>query len=382
MIRVIFAFLLSVHGLIHVLGFVKEFGLARVDGLSGQTTLALSDNWHKPVGLLWLAACVLFIGAAVGYLAKKEWWMMVAFAAVILSQALLILYWQDAKFGTLANVLILAGILLSYAHWNFQAKVKQELELFLPKQSQETTLVTADMLSELPPVVQKWLIRSKVVGKELTQQVYLKQLGQMRTKPDGAWMPVRAEEFFTVHNPGFFWVADVTAAPYLHLYGRDKYENGRGHMLIKLLSFFPVANATGNQIDQGTLLRYLGEIVWFPSAALSKYITWQQLDATSAKATMQYGGVSASGIFTFTPEGDILRVEADRYYDRKEGATLEKWVVTTEDGTYKDFEGIRIPAKSQVTWKLKEGDFTWFKLEIEEVDYNPDTRPEELVLTH
>ena len=183
-------------------------------------------------------------------------------------------------------------------------------------------------------------------------------------------MPVTAEQYFTVSSPGFLWLADVKAAPLVHLAGRDKYYQGKGHMLIKLFSVFAVANARGQEIDQGALLRYLAEIVWFPSAALQNYITWEQIDATAARATMRYGDISASGIFTFTPAGDFLSFEAKRYYDRKTGATLETWFVAVEGDSYKAFGGIRIPEKAAVTWKLATGDFTWFKVEIVDVIYN------------
>ena len=55
---------------------------------------------------------------------------------------------------------------------------------------------------------------------------------------------------------------------WLPLVGRDKYVNGRGNRLIKALSAVPVVNAADAKTEQGTLLRYLGEICWFPAAAL------------------------------------------------------------------------------------------------------------------
>jgi hypothetical protein len=59
---------------------------------------------------------------------------------------------------------------------------------------------------------------------------------------------------------------------------------------------------------------------------------------------------------------------ADRYKDVGPNATLEKWLVTTTDT--KEFNGTRIPYKSEVTWKLKEGDFTWAKMELTELEFN------------
>jgi len=85
---------------------------------------------------------------------------------------------------------------------------------------------------------------------------------------------------------------------------------------------------------------------------------------------MSYSGITASGVFAFNTDGDVVSFEAKRYYDRKEGPTLETWFIAVDENSYREFESIRIPAKSAVTWKLKIGDFNWFKLEITNVKYN------------
>jgi hypothetical protein len=97
------------------------------------------------------------------------------------------------------------------------------------------------------------------------------------------------------------------------------------------------------------------------------------MDSVSAKVTMTYGGISASGLIKFDVDGDMVSFEAKRYYDRKEGATLEDWFIQVDPDGYREFQGVRIPARSSVTWKFKEGDFTWFRLEITGIKYNEPT---------
>ena len=230
-------------------------------------------------------------------------------------------------------------------------------------------MITDQMISHFPEIVRKWLKSSNVIGKEFIRSVYLKQVGRMRTSRSGKWLRIKAEQFNTVEPPGFLWLADVRVAPFIHLSGRDSYQNGKGQMLIKFLSVIPVINARGPEIDQGALLRYLAEIVWFPTAALASYITWKEVDSSTAEATISYGEVTASAQFKFTQEGDFESLDARRYYDRRTGATLEHWHIQSDGSGYKTFEGFRIPAKSEVTWKLKEGDFTWFQVEITHVEY-------------
>jgi hypothetical protein len=369
MLRILFSLIIIIHGLIHLLGFVKEFNLASVDQLTGKTLFTFSGSTAKVIGFLWLVACAQFLTSSIIYLLKKDWWRIVASLSFILSQSLIILYWQDAKYGTIANIILLLVIIPSYGTWNFNQMVKHELEDFLKFTDKKEQIITSRQFINFPPVVQKWLIRSGITGKISSGYVYLMQKGKMRTSPDGKWMNAEAEQYFDTYDPGFIWIADVSMNPVLKLKGRDKYERGHGHMLIKLMSLFPVVDSRGAETDQGTMLRYLGEAVWFPQFALSPWLKWEPLDSTRAKVTMNYKGVSASGIFTFSKEGDFVSFSAERYYDRKDGATLEDWLVTADPQGYKVFEGIRVPAKLSVTWQLKTGDFTWYNLEVEKIRY-------------
>jgi hypothetical protein len=226
-------------------------------------------------------------------------------------------------------------------------------------------------MDALPAVVQKWLVRSNVAGRNVFQTVQLNQTGQMRTRPDGKWMTFTAEQWFRVQDPGFIWTTFVNAPVGLKLLGRDRYAGGEGHMIIKMLSWIPVVNSSGKEIDQGSMLRYLAEIVWFPSAALEPYIRWEEVDSLTATATMTWGETTSTGTFKFNQEGDFISFEALRYYNRKDSATPERWYIQAEPDGYAEFDDVRIPVKLSVTWKLKEGDFRWLELEVTGIVYNP-----------
>ena len=148
-----------------------------------------------------------------------------------------------------------------------------------------------------------------------------------------------------------------------------EYVEGQGHMLIKLLSLFPVADSKGPEIDQGALLRYMAEMIWYPTVAMAPYIKWTSVDDNSAKATMSYGGITASGTFSFSKEGAVTGFKALRYYSRAGKATLEPWIISIDPNSYHMVNGYSVPAKARITWELEEGSFTWFELEVYDLEY-------------
>ncbi|MGE5422542.1 MAG: DUF6544 family protein [Ignavibacteriales bacterium] len=251
----------------------------------------------------------------------------------------------------------------------FQRKVKREVSaLFQAQGKTETQIVSAEDLKDLPACVKQWLVGAGVVGKEKIHTARLYHVGMMKTKPESAWLPFKAEYYYTIDNPGFIWHADVKAAPIVHLAGRDMLCQGKGNMLIKLFSLITVADGWGPEIDQGTLLRFLAEIVWFPTAALSPYIDWKSIDDNKAQATINVDGQSASGTFIFNDEGLPAQFEAQRYMSIDGRYSLEKWIVATSD--FKEMNGIIGPASVEVAWDLPSGKFIWFKATNGTIRYN------------
>jgi len=272
-------------------------------------------------------------------------------------------------------VLIILGVIvaliassITIGNITFNEKVKNEIgELFKSKEIIPEVVTETD-IEGLPEPVQKWLKNSQIIGKERIFAVRLKQKGLIRTKEGQPWMPAEAEQYFTIDEPGFIWKTKVKMAPLLYLVGRDKYYEGKGDMLIKFIALITVVDARGKEIDQGTMVRYLGETVWFPTAVLSNYIEWESIDSNSARATMSYKGVTASAVFKFNENDEVISFVCKRYMTVDDQYSLENYSVNLKD--YKELDGIRIPTKGEAVWNLKTGDFSVYQCEITEIEYN------------
>lgn len=367
LMKIFLLLLIILHGLIHFIGFARLWNIFNLKGFSGHTFFAIPDAVLKPLGLLWLISMLLFLLSAARIMSGGYWWA-IAIIAVLLSQTLIFIYWQDAKAGTLANVLILVLAIINFADWSFNRYVQREIREIINKgNSASSDIITAASIKELPGCVQTWLMASGVVGRKKIKTVHLKQKGEMRTDADGRWMPAVAEQFFNIDNPAFIWRVKVDMNALIWYSGRDKFTDGAGSMLIRILSIIPIVNSSGPEIDQGSLLRFLGEMCWFPSAAISPYLKWESINTTSAKVTMRIGSTEASGVFRFDSKGNILSFSAKRYMADGKTKTLEDWYVPCRE--WKVLNGFNIPVKGEVIWSLKSGDFSYYKWKITDINY-------------
>lgn len=365
--KYIFAIIIILHALLHLLGFVKEFKLAQVSQISGDTLLGLPDTAKRIAGSLWLLACLSFLVTVGQYLRGNDSWWMWAVVSIILSQALIILYWHDAKAGTIANIIILAVAAFGYGQYSFNRMVDTEADKIITASHSQQKVVTEEMIQALPAPVQRWLRSSGVAGKPLPYNLRLKQTGKMRTAPSQAWMKVEAEQYFNIEEPAFVWQVH-TRMKGMPVNGRDKYVNGKGSMLITASGLIRIVDASAMEINQGSMLRYMGELCWFPAAALSKYISWEEIDEHHAKMIMEYEGLKAEGMCTIDDKGRLTRFDAKRYMGSGKDAVLNDWYAECLE--WQEMDGVVVPVKGTVNWKLKEGPFDYYHYTITQLEYN------------
>jgi hypothetical protein len=361
MLNYSFALLLLIHGTIHLVGFARGWSFMRT-GISGDTSADLKGR-TKLVNIIGVVTCILFVLAMIAYLNNSGWWWVLSIPAIVLSQVLISFYWNDAKFGTIMNVVVLLVVIIYAADWSLNRKIQGDAIRILSMSKQG---VNNERLNELPLPVRKWISASGSLRYNVST-VRLKQSGFMRTSEDASWMPFTAKQYINTDEPSFVWEAGITAGKLFTITGYDKYIDGEGHMRIRFLSVVPLADSKGSEINQGSLLRYLAEGMWYPSAMLNEYVQWKEINDSSALASITYGGITASGTFTFNRNNDVVSFSAERYREKGGTYQLQTWLI--RNVAYKGFQGVRIPYKSEVSWISGEGTFNWLSMEVEEIEY-------------
>jgi hypothetical protein len=269
-----------------------------------------------------------------------------------------------------AFVIIIAAIaVVAAGRIRFERRVARERDGIARRAADAGPHSVLDRIEGLPEPVQRYLRYAVPEGHPPVRIARLTQEGVFRTAVGQKWMPMQAEQCFTPNPSAFLWHAKVRSAPLLWIAVRDTYDRKRGNVLVRLLSTIPLADATGPEIDVSSLLRFLAEMVWFPTAFLDdSRIVWEGIDDSHARAAITDGALAGSLVCTFDPEGKMTRCATDeRFMMTGDRVTRERW--TGHFHRYEEREGFRIPTEIEAEWNLTGGDFSYGRIRVTGIAY-------------
>jgi len=229
------------------------------------------------------------------------------------------------------------------------------------------TIVREEMIEQLPAPVRRSLQRSGVVGTEIPSSVVVRQRGRIRTDEDARWLRFSALQEYQVDPPGFVWKASLKIGGITVGRAIDTLAHGRGHMKVRLLGAFTVVDEAGPELDQGTLLRWLNETMWFPAVWATDAISWQPIDDTSARASVTVGDLTVDAVFVFDDEGRLVDCRANRYFVDSERTFMAPWSTPLSD--HMTFGDVDLPSSGSAVWSLDEGDLEYIQIEVTDVHY-------------
>ncbi len=350
------------HGMIHLLGFVKGFHIKEVKEL----TLPIS----KPVGLLWLSATVLFILYGILFLTNSRYAWLAGIIAVAVSQILVILFWKDARYGTLPNAVVLLVSLVGYGsfllHNEFTSRVKAG---FAENKTLTTTILTEADIAHLPAIVQKYLRYTKSVGQPRIMNFRAEFTGGMRSKPDDGYMKVRSVQYNFCQYPARYFLM-LASRMGLPATGLHLYHNETATFEVKMLNWLKVVDAKGDKMNQAETVTLLNDMCFIaPATLIDRRICWETISDTTVNAVFKNGNISISAVLYFNEKGELRNfISNDRFETDGKKYNNYPWATPVED--YRMINGYLLPGKAKLIYQKPEGDFVYGELEFKSLKFN------------
>lgn len=341
--KISYSLLLIIHGLIHFTDFARAYHF--------RTMEQVTKNIPKLIGLLWMASGLLFIMAAILYFLKKDAWSILAIVAVVFSQILILLFWKDAKLGTIPNAIILVIAIIGLAAIRFEDSYRNDVLSAMQNVQIENEIIKEKDLKQLPLPVQKYLRYVGVLGTPRVQNFKIIFEGEMRDKGKN-WFKFNSEQYNFIQSPTrlFFMNASVRGLP---TSGYHSYKDENAEMLIKLLSLFPVVHIEGYKLYATETVTFFNDLCMFaPAGLIDERIVWEKINDMSVRATFTSNGTTISAILYFNKKGQLVNFVSE---DRISVAEMKTFPFSTPVKNYQNINGFNLPSQAEAVWQYPDG---------------------------
>jgi len=372
--KIVFAVLLLLHGLIHLLGSAKAFGLMAMP----QFTQPIS----KPMGIVWLSAALLFVVTTVAVLAWPERWWLIGAAAIVVSQVAILSSWTDARFGTIANLIALVGVIVGFASsgpWSMRAQFQRDVNDGLGRTTSMPLLRDAD-IAALPPAVQRYIRLSGAVGQPRVQNFRARFHGRIRSGPTARWITFTGSQYNFYDAPSRLFYMDGTMFG-IPVKVFHRFIGPSATMRVRLASLFPIVDASGPMMDRAETVTLFNDLcVFAPGALISPNITWHEIDALTVDATFTNRTHTVSAVLSFNTAGELIDFVADgRGAASADGKSFVEMRWSTPLRDYRTFGVHRMAAHGDGVWHAPAGTYSYLEFDIDDVVFNvtaasPDAR--------
>jgi hypothetical protein len=366
--RILFVVIVIIHGLIHVLGFVKGFGLKEVKELS----LPIS----KSAALVWLVAFILFLVYSLMFINNARYAWLAGLATAILSQILILFFWKDAKFGTIPNILI---VLVSWVGAG-AFMIKNEFDHLVNNDFHQNNSASTDIIAEsdiahLPGVVQKYLRYTRSFGQPKIKNFRAEFTGGMRGNPDDEYMKLHSVQYNFYQKPSRFFYMEAKKAG-LPASGLHSYIDGTATFQVKLLNWWNAVDAKGEKLNQAETVTLFNDMCCIaPATLIDRNISWEVIHDTLVKASFTNEGITIQAMLYFNKKGELINfISEDRY--ETDGKIYNNYPWSTPLENYKEINGHLLPGKAKLVYHRPEGEFIYGELVYRSLMYNLENRAE------
>ena len=365
-----FALVVALHGLIHLLGTAKAFGAAELP--------QLTEPISPPLGMVWLAAAVLLVSAAALLFFWPRGWWAIGLAGVAMSTIAIVPVWSDAKFGALANGVVLIGILFGFLEqgpFSLRAAYDRDVRGRLAAVSHPDLLSEADLV-HLPSPVQKYLRAAGVVGRPRVRSLRARMHGRIRSGRDAPWMSFASEQYNFLDEPARFFYLNASMWR-IPVQGYHRFAGTSASMDVKAAALVHVARASGEGMTQSETVTLFNDMcILAPASLVDRTISWETLDARHVKATFTRGAYTIAATLEFDDSGELRDfVTDDRYQLSADGRSMKRVRWSTPLAEHRSLNGVRLAAAGTGRWHEAEGEYDYVQLTIDAVDYNVHDQP-------
>lgn len=273
-----------------------------------------------------------------------------------------------------ALLIIIGGIIIWFhiPYSPVKSRFKKDIKNLMYENQLQTDneLFSKDEFSHLPSAVQKYIQSCGYIGKRkmsyLKMEYYNVKFMQGKSGPA---LTIDYTQYNFIKEPCRMALIDssIFGIPFE---GYDYYQNGRGGMKGVLAKAVTLFDQKGIDMDKACLATFLAESLFAPAILLQDYIRFEEISDYEVRAEITYGGQTASGVFTFNEQYEMISFTTNDRAATGTDGRMEYIPWSARCQEYQTTEnGIKFPTKFQAVWNYPDDDFVYFDGDISEISY-------------
>jgi len=195
----------------------------------------------------------------------------------------------------------------------------------------ESDYLTSEDLACLPPIVQKYLNYTGVVGKPKVHNMNVNFKGRIRSSAESGWMELNASQYSFFDVPVRLFHMN-TQTPTNDFFIHKDVQASVNFTVSKLFSIVNDKKETMDQAETVTLLKEM--CVMAPATLTDSNIKWETIDDLTVKATFRNGDITINALLFFNEQGQLVNFASNDCYEAQ--------------SEYKEHNGIRLATKTSL----------------------------------
>ena len=268
-------------------------------------------------------------------------------------------------------VIVVMGIMSSLNLSN--RKYKKLVEDGLGNESKEKIeIITSEDLDELPEPVRRYLDYVGVMGTEKVRNFRVVLDGEMKMDRDSKFTSHKAKQTSFIDQGIRLFYMNLYMNG-LKISGLHHFDNDDARMKIKVLDLFTVVDEQGENMKRAETVTFFNDMVILaPQTLISNQILWEEVDESSLKATFTHNGITIHATLYFDEDGRLVNFVSEDRLALKNDGTTDSVPWSTPISEYQEVNGLRLPKYGEAVWHFDDGDFTYIKLNVRNIEYNMD----------
>lgn len=153
--------------------------------------------------------------------------------------------------------------------------------------------------------------------------------------------------------------------------GLHRYAGDSATMQVNAAYLIPLVNAGGERMAMSETVTFFNDMCLFaPATLVAPEILWEPVDPRTVWARFTCNGITISAMLYFVESGKLRDFVSDDRYMSPDGRTFSRYQWSTPVKKYQAIDGRTVPAACEASWKMPEGDFTYVRFTLDEIEYN------------